>query len=302
MNLSALIPPIQVKNVDKEFKNNPAWVPLFIKGIIANTDEEIRANIEAALKLDYIPFNELIGIKSGAVAIVGSGPSLKKNWHKLKRFNGDIIACNSACKFLLDKGIVPQYMVCFDADRLMLAFMQAHPDITYLLASRVPPEAFEMVKGCKIVCWHAAGDECLEELLAKHGREEPMVLGGCAAVTRTLYVAITMGYKTVHMYGVDSSYIGMDTHISKSRTEERRLPVRVNDKVFITAPWMSQQAEDFKILVPLMQKINNTEVIVHGTGLIPYIAQVMGLKTDESFLAKFIRILKWRTTILWQHV
>ena len=275
---------------------------MFIKGLLANTVEEISANIESALQRDYIPFNALIGTKSGAVAIVGSGPSLKKNWRKLKRFKGDIIACNSACKFLLEKGITPQYMMCFYADRLMLAFMQSHPEITYLLASRCPPEAFDLVKDHKIVCWHAAGDDRLEELLVKYNREEPMVLGGSAAVTRTLYVAITMGYKTVHMYGVDSSYIGMDTHITQSRTEERRLPVRVNDKVFITAPWMSQQAEDFKILVPLMQKINNTEIVVHGTGLIPYIAQVMGLKTDESFIAKFIRIWKWRTTILWQHV
>jgi len=141
MNLSALIPPIQTKD---GFEPNKAWVPLLIKGIIANTDEEVRANIEAALKLDYIPFNKLIGTKSGAVAIVGSGPSLKRNWRKLRKFDGDIIACNSACGFLLDKGIVPQYMLCFDADRLMLAFIKAHPDITYLLSSRCPPEAFEM--------------------------------------------------------------------------------------------------------------------------------------------------------------
>src|SRR3990167_3601799 len=129
MNLSALIPPIPMKDSSEP---NKAWVPLFIKGILANTDEEIRANIEAALKLDYIQFNEIIGTKSGAVAIVGSGPSLKKNWHKLKKFKGDIIACNSACGFLLDKGIVPKYMMCFDADKLMVAFVKPHPDITYL--------------------------------------------------------------------------------------------------------------------------------------------------------------------------
>lgn len=299
MNLSALIPPTQVSS---EHGQNNCWVPLFIKGILANTNEEIDANIEAALQRDYIPFNELIGKKSGAVAIVGSGPSLKRNWRKLRNFNGDIIACNSACNFLLDKGIVPQYMMCFDADRLMLAFMRPHPDITYLLGSRCPPEAFEIVKDCRIVCWHAGGDEHLEELLEKHNRKEPMVLGGSAAVTRALYVVITMGYKHVHMYGVDSSYEGMDTHITTSRTEERRLPVRVNDKVFITAPWLSQQAEDFKILVPLMQRINNTRITVHGTGLIPYIARLMDLETDESAIAKFLRIFKWRATILWQHV
>src|SRR3990167_9612061 len=188
--------------IDMVGKADTIWRQLRIHSSLANTVEEISANIESALKRDYIPFNELIGTKSGGVAIVGSGPSLKKNWRKLKRFKGDIIACNSACKFLLDKGIVPQYMMCFDADRLMLAFVQAHQDITYLFASRCPPEAFEIVKDCKIVCWHASGDDCLEELLVKHTREEPMVMGGCAAVTRSLYLAITMGYKTVHMYGV----------------------------------------------------------------------------------------------------
>ena len=299
MNLDALIMPTQLKDASEQ---NDVWVPLFIKGILANTNEEIDANIEAALKRDYIPFNKIMGMKSGAVAIVGSGPSLKSNWRKLLNFNGDILACNSAFGFLLDKGIVPKYMMCFDADKLMLAFMRVHKDVTYLLASRCPPDAFEMVKDCKIVCWHAGGDEHLEDLLVKHDKEEPMVLGGSAAVTRSLYVAITMGYREVHMYGVDSSFEGMNTHISQSRTEERHLPVRVNDKLFITSPWLAQQAEDFKILVPLMQKINRAKVIVHGTGLIPYIAKIMGLKTDETFLGKFVRVWGWNAKILWQHV
>lgn len=299
MNLSALIPPIPVPG---EQEPNNMWVPLFVKGILANTNEQIDANIEAALQRDYIPFNELIGKSTGAVAIVGSGPSLKRNWKELRKFKGDLIACNSACNFLLEKGIVPKYMLCFDADRLMLVFVKPHPEITFLLASRCPPEAFEAVKDCRTVCWHAGGDEHLEDLLEKHGRKEPMVLGGSAAVTRALYVAITMGYNHVHMYGVDSSYDGMETHITKSRTEERRLPVRVNDRVFITSPWLSQQAEDFKVLVPLMQKINRTRITVHGTGLIPYIARLMDLETDESAIAKFLRIFKWRAAILWQHV
>ena len=127
MNLSAMIPPTQLNDGSSP---NEAWVPLFIKGILANTVEQIDANIEAALKRDYIPFNEIIGTKSGAVAIVGSGPSLKKNWQRLRNFNGDIIACNSAFGFLLDKGIVPQYMMCFDADILMQPFMKAHEDVT----------------------------------------------------------------------------------------------------------------------------------------------------------------------------
>jgi hypothetical protein len=289
-------------SMDKAPELKKAWVPLYTKGLLANSVEDIDANIESALQRDYTPFNDLIGKKSGAVAIVGSGPSLKKNWHELKRFKGDIIACNSACKFLLDKGVTPQYMMCFDADPLMLAFVVAHPEITYLIASRCPPQAFEMLKDCKVVCWQAGGDLHLEDLLIKYKREEPMVLGGGAAVTRSMYLAITMGYNPLHLYGVDSSFVDGDTHITQSRTVERHLAVKCNERVFYTAPWMTKQAEDFKVLAPLMQRLNGTKFIVHGDGLIPHIAKTMGFKTDEPVFNKFIRVWKRKAAILWQHI
>ena len=135
------------------------WRPLRIHSSLANTVEDIASNIESTLKRDYIPFNAILGTKSGAVAVVGSGPSLKQTWRKLKNFKGDIVACNAACQFLLEKGIVPQYMMCFDADPLVLEFFTPHKDIVYLLGSRVPPKVFDILEGCRIVVWHAAGDE-----------------------------------------------------------------------------------------------------------------------------------------------
>ena len=134
------------------------WVPLNMEPKLANTVEDIDRNIEHALQRNDTPFPALVGTRSGAVSVVGSGPSLKKNWHKLRDFDGDIVACNAACQFLLEKGIVPQYMFCFDADPLMLEFITPHPDITYLIGSRCPPKAFEMLDGCKIVRWHAGGE------------------------------------------------------------------------------------------------------------------------------------------------
>ena len=144
------------------------WHPLIIHSAMANTDEDISSNIESALKRDYIPFNSLVGSKKGAVAIVGSGPSLKDNWKQLKRFKGDILACNASCQFLLERGVIPTYMMCFDADPLMLEFITPHPKITYLLSSRCPPKAFDMLEGCKIVVWLAGGDTRIRELLEAH--------------------------------------------------------------------------------------------------------------------------------------
>lgn len=279
-----------------------AWVNLEVSSALANSVEDIDANIESALKRDYIPFLDLAGKKSGAVAVVGSGPSLKRNWQALRHFKGDIIACNAACKFLLEKGVVPQYMLCFDADPLTLEFFVPHPEITYLLGSRCVPQAFEILKDCKVVVWHVAGDTNVRELLEKHGKMEPMIIGGSAAVTRAMIVAISMGYKTVHLYGVDSSFDKGDTHIGKSTTEERRMAVKCGDREFITAPWMTVQLKDIKRLIPKFQKLG-IEFIVHGDGLIPHVARLLGCKTDlENAVQKFIREWKWRLSIVWQEV
>ena len=266
--------------VEKVGNPGTQWLPLKIHSAMANTVEDISANIESALDRDYTPFNELIGASSGAVAIVGSGPSLHKTWQALRDFDGDIIACNAACQYLLSKGIVPQYHFCFDADPLMLEFVTPHPEITYLFASRCPPKAFDMLEGQRIVLWHAAGDERIQENLETRGLNEPMVIGGSAAVTRAMILAMPMGYNPIHIYGGDSSFDEGATHIRTSTTVERRMAVKCAGRVFETAPWMTQQVEDFKALVPQMMQRTGVQFHLHGDGLMQHVARSLGCKTD----------------------
>ena len=281
-------------------------MPLHMQGVLANSVEDITRNIEHSLEQDYIPFNELIGTKSGAVAVVGSGPSLKTNWQELQDFDGDIVACNASCQFLLEKGIVPTYMMCFDADPLVMEFFTPHPGITYLLASRVPPKVFETLKGCRIVVWHAAGDEKIRETLEKQQRMEPMIVGGSAAVTRAMMLVLPIGYQEIHIYGGDSSFANGDTHIRKSTTEERRMSIKCGDRVFEIAPWMTMQVDDLKKLAPLIKKLQ-IKLHLHGDGLLQYVARELGFHTDyENSVQKHMRIFarefKHKATILWQHV
>lgn len=296
----------EVIGVEREHDPSVGWLPLLAQGVLANTVEDISRNIEHTLGLDYIPFNELLTTKSGAVAVVGSGPSLKANWQELKDFDGDIIACNAACQFLLEKGIVPQYMMCFDADPLVLEFFTPHKEITYLIASRCVPKVFEILKGCRVVVWHAAGDENICSILEKHNKMEPMVLGGSAAVTRTMIMAIPMGYKEVHLYGGDSSFANGDTHIRQSTTVERRMAIKCNGRVFEVAPWMTMQTKDLETLAPLIKRLN-IKLFAHGDGLLQHIARELGFRTDyENVVQQWIREVKrdWqhKATILWQHV
>ena len=289
--MSALI------GMDKVGDARLAWLPLTMKGALANSNEDISRNIEHALGLDYIPFNDLIGSKTGAVAIVGSGPSLKTNWHELRTFKGDIIACNAACQFLLEKGITPTYMFCFDADPLVLEFFTPHKDITYLLASRCVPAVFEMLKDCKIVLWHAAGDERIREILETRKINEPMVTGGSAAVTRAMMLAMPIGYTEVHIYGGDSSFAEGDTHIRKSTTVEKRMAVKCNGRVFEVAPWMTMQVTDLERLAPVIKPLG-IKVHFHGDGLLQYAARSMGFRTDyDNAYQRTVRaVVRWWIT------
>jgi len=278
------------------------WVELKLDAHLANTTEDIDRNIEYALGKGYTGLHALVGTESGAVSVVGSGPSLKENWQRLRDSDTDIIACNAACQFLLEKGIVPKYMFCFDADPLMLEFITPHPEITYLMGSRCPPKAFELLEGCKVVLWHAAGDENIEKLLQKHKIMEPMLAGGSAAVTRAMMLSHAMGYREIHLWGVDSSFSNGNTHIRKSTTDEKNITILLNKKVFTTAPWMCVQATDFKVLAPQLARLG-ARLIVHGDGLIPHLAKSMGFEVDgESKVRRTLYNVITKTRILWSQL
>ena len=277
------------------------WLPLEIGHGLANTHEDISRNIQSALDRNLPRYIDLVGKEKGTVSIVGSGPSLKRNWQQL---HGDIIACNAAYQFLLGKGIVPKYMMCFDADPLMLEFITPHPDVVFLIASRCPPKAFDLLKDCNVICWHAAGDQDIERLLQEAGRfDDPMVIGGTSATTRGMLIAQTLGYTDVHMWGADASFEKGETHIRQSTTNEKRMFVNMAGRVFETAPWMTQQVRDFEQLAPALRDLYGVKITVHGDGLLPQAAASMGFSVDWPLATRqFFRQWKWNAINLWKTI
>lgn len=283
--------------------DSPDWAQLKTINGLANTNEDIARNIRASVALGLPQFSEIMGKKSGAVAIVGSGPSLKETWVRLKDFEGDILACNAACQFLLERGITPTYMMCFDADPLMLEFITPRKDIIHLIGSRCPPEAFEMLKGCEVYVWHAGGDRYIEEILVENGMaSEPMVNGGTAAVTRSMYLAPALGYTELHIFGADSSFANGDTHIRKSTTDEKRILIKCAGRIFETAPWMTVQIEDFKILAPDLRDNYGIRIVMHGDGYMQHVAKTMFFEGDGQGPVK-CWMRKWKNNAkeLWRY-
>ena len=284
------------------------WQRLHIHTQLANTTEDIDRNVESAIRRGLPSFTGLVGTQRGAVSVVGSGPSLKEKWKELGRLQKrgvPIIACNASFQFLLARGITPEYFFCFDADPLMLEFMTPVNGVTYLMASRCPPKAFDMIEGQNIYVWHTMGDENIVKILQKYDDpskpEEKVINGGSAAVVRCMVLAQTMGFSKLHIWGGDSSFRNEDTHIRKSTTEEKTMFVMVNKRAFETAPWMTRQVEDFKLLAASLQAHQGCKIIVHGDSLLSHVAMTMGIETDaEPKYKQTFRNLKMKSQLFWQ--
>lgn len=257
-------------------------------GVNNTADDVVLANIRATLSRKYEPLVERKDGIGRPVSIVGAGPSLAWTYKDLV---GDVIACNSAHDFLISKGIVPKYAMLWDAHPVISGIVSTpHKDVTYLVASRCHPSVFEKLRGYKVVVFHALGDGCLQKLLIEYKRNEPMVAGGSSSVTRATHVAGCLGYtKEMHLFGIDSCYSESRSHVAGSLAKLDQFTIRVCGKWFTVSPWMALQAEDFKTLAPLL-KGNGIRLIVHGTGLIPYVATFLGIEAPDVKVTLYERM------------
>jgi len=247
--------------------NGPV-VPLTLGMESCATVEEMHTNVESTLARGYMRFTEFMDSQAGECSIVGAGPSIADTYQDLR---GDVIACNSAIGFLLSRGVVPKYAMLWDAHPLVETFAVPHPDIVYFVAARCHESVFERLKDCKVVVWYPGGDHDIADFLVEKNIMEPMVNGGSAAVTRSLYLAYALGYRTFHLHGADSSYRGEQTHVNGSVVPEKRLEVVCNKRWFTTTPEWAAQVEEFKCIRIGFKHLGGT-IRVYGDGLLPWVA------------------------------
>ena len=251
------------------------------------TQAQMNANVEATLARGYTRINEYLNAFSGEVAIVGAAPSISRTCHELQ---GDVLAINSAIKFLLDQGIVPKFGMIWDADPICVNFAIPHPDITYLLGARCDPSVHERLKDCRTICWHAGGDHNIKEFLESKNLNEPMINGGSAGVTRAMFLAVALGYRKLHVYGADSSY-SMDgrTHINGSLVPEKDLMIWIGNgkgkALYRTTPEWCAQVNEFRDIYALFRHPNiNIEIEAHCDGMLQRMWELMRAKEHYGLI------------------
>ena len=142
--------------------------------------------------------------RSGSLAIVASGPSVRDHLDELRNWPDDVWAINGAYDYLLGNGIVPAGFFALDPLPGLAEYLQhPNPATTFYLASTCAVEAFDALAGHKVEVFHPADD----------GMEFPgewIIGGGTTALTRVPYLALLHGWRDITVFGADSSYDGRE--------------------------------------------------------------------------------------------
>lgn len=200
------------------------------------------------------------------VAIIGGGPSLADQITlvEIQRRIAEgcaIWALNGTYRWLVEHQIIPDALVILDArqDNVRFAY-NVSPDTTVYVSSQCHPAVYDALLPKQIV------------------RFDLEVMGDCGTTvgTHALCLAFVEGFRKIHLYGYDSSYRGDEGHAYQQslNASERIVDAHAGDRVFKSAPWMVRQAQDFDPIARIIAS-EGGEIIVHGDGLLPYVAWMM---------------------------
>lgn len=223
----------------------------------------------------------------GKAIIVGGAPSMKACLKDIKRLTKDpdnrIFALNWSHTWLIQHGVIPHACVFFEIDAEPDTTLKAaHPDVTYFICSHCHPRTFDELKSYKRVLWHSPPNSPGEKVV---GDElfpgSNLVGGGIGTFTRTLTIALQMGFRNIELFGVDSSFPddASSTHVDGYETPAKPdvdgfYVYARNDKTkgvrrFKTMGYLALQVEEFKEYC----KINHHAFAlrVHGDSLLRFV-------------------------------
>ncbi len=263
-----------------------------VKGVNTSVDQRM-ANVRSAVLRD-LPWFTGFRDEGRTCAIVCGAPSMKDCLPDIKaqkRRGAQIVSVNNAWRFLVASGITPDVHVMLDARPENAEFVRGAPkSMRFVLASQCHPDLFDALDGYEVSIWHNGFDKNTEllEILEPYWEGEnqkPCILvpGGSTVGLRCLWLATYSGFRTLHVYGMDSSYADDGSHHSYAQTlndQESVLEVVRGEKKYLCAPWMVRQAREFAETWHDLQRYVDWDgkpapvtIHVHGTGLVPDIAR-----------------------------
>lgn len=230
--------------------------------------EHILRHIEYSLSLGLpeIPFFPTK--HDGTAVIVGSGPSLKdqiENIRKEQEQNRPIVAINGAHDYLIENSITPDYFLTVDPRGMPQNFKHLNDKTIYLLASRVSPSDFDLLKGKKVFLFHTVSEESTMGPL----EGKVCIGGGSTSGLRAIVLFYALGFRNIHLYGFDSCLGKInEKHVNETKglpEHVQTMPVIIEGETFLCNMAMAAQADNFQDLYDGMPDV---KIESFGEGLI----------------------------------
>lgn len=244
---------------------------------VGNTsDRKVKSNIRKSIKMGISVITKE-DPHDGHAVIVGGAPSLADNLMDIamrSEHNQKVFATNNTYKYLRMNGIQADAHVMLDARIENVEFVPERVECLY--ASQCHPEVFKKALKNRnpINIWHSY-IEGIEKLIGRTSCV--LVAAGSSVGLKTMILAYCMGYRNLHLYGMDSCYRNDENHAYKQplNENERVIDVFFKDKMYKCAPWMATQVEEFRTIAPILIKDGCT-ITVNGDGLLQEVARDMG--------------------------
>lgn len=251
-----------------------------LKSICNTQNERLLGNVRSAISRDVPWFDFDNTANEEQVVIVGGGPSLNRTLAEIQhryRLGQKVWALNATAKWLRDRGVIPHAHVLVDARPDNARFLEgAHRETVHYLASQCDPSLFEALVDRKVVLWHANSPGVADLLRVEPVRPAHLIGGGSSVGINAISLAYLAGFRRIHLHGFDSSYDHEQHHAYRQSMNEgeKIVDALFGERRFRAAPWMIQQANEFRDLATQLVQ-EGVVFTVAGDGLLPYMARCM---------------------------
>jgi hypothetical protein len=244
------------------------------------SSEAINDNIRANAADEDLPWLTLSPAHDGVAVIVGGGPSAADCVEDINDLGGYIIALNGASNWLRKNGIIPDCQCIIDARPENISLLDRKAPL-HLFASQVDPGLMCV----RPTLMHLMSEGILDLLPEERKKAGGYALlgGGYGVGNTAICAAYTMGYRTLHCLGFDSSHRNGKGHAYSQPMNDGDILVDTEwDGVTYTSSLsMKAHAERFQILASDLEHIG-CKVHVHGDGLLPAMWRVRDKQLSEG--------------------
>ena len=207
------------------------------RGYCKFTRKELYEHVQANLAHNKPDVAALIGQYSGNVVCIASGPSVDGETaeiHALVAQGAKVICIAKMYQWCLKHGIVPDFVISMDAmaDQVE-GLRERQPGSKYLFASVASSLLFDVVKDePEVYVWDNRDDAELSRLRLNAGyRRVCVVNGGSSIGCALINMSVSLGFKDLHIFGLDCMIPSADYTHSKGTTGTNIVPLLLDVEI-----------------------------------------------------------------------